>query len=276
MAFFLAAAMPLDSPFSAMVDNQKTPFLTAYCRALESERDDPLFYDPLARPLCGALDLRMAALVESEAALQKVVAVRTKIVDDYIRLAVEHRGVDEIINLGAGLDTRPYRMNLPAALVWVEADLPEVVSYKDQKLKLEVPNCYVRRIALDVNNHANLADFLAAAVPGRNNILILTEGFISYLSPKQVAKLAEELNLWPEVRYWIADYVVPEALKAHTRWLAYKFTPADWFSFFEDHGWLVDQIKYLAEEADRLKRPIAQNWTNKKMAGFALLKRRLD
>jgi O-methyltransferase involved in polyketide biosynthesis len=51
------------------------------------------------------------------------VVVRTCIIDDYIRTAVEG-GVDTILNLGCGLDTRPYRMDLPKSLLWIEADYP--------------------------------------------------------------------------------------------------------------------------------------------------------
>jgi O-methyltransferase involved in polyketide biosynthesis len=47
--------------------------------------------------------------------------IRTVIIDDRIKLAIGE-GVDTILNLGAGLDTRPYRMDLPKTLRWVEFD----------------------------------------------------------------------------------------------------------------------------------------------------------
>jgi O-methyltransferase involved in polyketide biosynthesis len=33
-----------------------------------------------------------------------------------------------VVNLAAGLDTRPYRMALPAARQWIEVDLPSILS----------------------------------------------------------------------------------------------------------------------------------------------------
>jgi hypothetical protein len=36
----------------------------------------------------------------------------------------------------------------------------------------------------------------------------------------------------------------------------FKFAPKDWFAFFTEHGWISRDIRYLAEEADRLNRPI--------------------
>jgi len=41
------------------------------------------------------------------------------------------RGVDVVVNLAAGLDTRPYRMDLPASLLWIEVDLPPLIAYWD-------------------------------------------------------------------------------------------------------------------------------------------------
>jgi len=37
-----------------------------------------------------------------------------------------------VLNLAAGLDTRPYRLNLPPDFAWVEADLPELLAEKER------------------------------------------------------------------------------------------------------------------------------------------------
>ena len=36
----------------------------------------------------------------------------------------------------------------------------------------------------------------------------------------------------------------------------FRFAPADWFGFYRERGWQCKQIRYLAEEAERLRRPI--------------------
>ena len=45
--------------------------------------------------------------------------IRTSAIDRLINEALI-AGVDMVLNLGAGLETRPYRMKLPASLRWVE------------------------------------------------------------------------------------------------------------------------------------------------------------
>ena len=52
---------------------------------------------------------------------------RTYLFDQFISEQVA-QGVDMVVNLAAGLDARPYRMDLPASLKWVEVDLPELLS----------------------------------------------------------------------------------------------------------------------------------------------------
>ena len=36
----------------------------------------------------------------------------------------------------------------------------------------------------------------------------------------------------------------------------FRFAPADWFGFFRSHGWQVKEMRYVAEEAERLRRPV--------------------
>ncbi|HKJ46290.1 MAG TPA: class I SAM-dependent methyltransferase [Balneolales bacterium] len=63
--------------------------------------------------------------------------VRTVIMDEYIMQCVSEYGVDSVINLAAGLDTRPYLMNLPSSLHWYEVDLPDIIQYKEKILANE-------------------------------------------------------------------------------------------------------------------------------------------
>ena len=98
-----------------------TAFWVASDRALEGERPDALFRDPLAAVLAGEKGRRIAESMPNRRAMTFVMALRTTAIDRLIASAIE-RGADTVLNLGAGLDTRPYRLQLPASLRWVEAD----------------------------------------------------------------------------------------------------------------------------------------------------------
>ena len=67
------------------------------------------------------------------------VVIRNCIIDDFIQ---EHiaSGIYTVINLGAGLDARPYRMKLASSLNWIEVDFKAMIEYEVAKLKSEKPN----------------------------------------------------------------------------------------------------------------------------------------
>lgn len=77
--------------------------------------------------------------------------VRTLLIDELILKSVAE-GADHVLNLAAGLDARPYRLRLPASLVWVEADLPAILEEKEKALASEKPVCTLRREAVDLHH----------------------------------------------------------------------------------------------------------------------------
>lgn len=80
-----------------------TAFLVAQLRAVESARPDALFRDRLAARLAGERGRRIAEATPNPVTAWQI-AMRTVIIDRYV---LEAQGVDTILNLGAGLDTRP-------------------------------------------------------------------------------------------------------------------------------------------------------------------------
>jgi methyltransferase (TIGR00027 family) len=238
-----------------------TAFLVAQHRAVESARKDALFSDPLAARLAGP---QGRALVETMPAGKMVgwqVAVRTPIIDDLIRQAVA-RGADTIINLGAGLDTRPYRLELPPTLTWIEIDFPDVVAFKDERLAGESPRCQLERIGLDLSQVAARRELLARLDGRARRALILTEGVVPYLDIEAVGALADDLRALAHVDSWIVDYFSPEVLAYRRRKGAdmknapFKFDPPDWHGFFAAHGWRSREARYLPIEGARLGRRV--------------------
>lgn len=75
--------------------------------------------------------------------------VRTSAIDRLIYEALQS-GVDTVLNLGAGLDTQPYRMKLPATLRWIELDFPNIVELKNSKLVEYKPACRLERVGVDL------------------------------------------------------------------------------------------------------------------------------
>ena len=123
----------------------------AVYRARETRRSDAVFRDPFAKALAGERGEQIAKSVGFGEENDWPFVARTYLFDQVIKAQVA-AGADLVLNLAAGLDTRPYRMELPASLRWVEVDLPEILDYKEQVLGDAAPRCTLERVRLDLSN----------------------------------------------------------------------------------------------------------------------------
>jgi len=125
-----------------------TALWVAVYRAQESQRTDAVFRDPYAGKLAGERGIQIAAAMPFARRHSWSYTARTWLVDQVITRSVLE-GTDMIVNLAAGLDSRPYRMQLPGSLRWIEVDLPDMLSYKQEILAAERPVCELDRVPLE-------------------------------------------------------------------------------------------------------------------------------
>jgi methyltransferase (TIGR00027 family) len=240
-----------------------TAFMVAAYRAMESARPDALFHDPLAAKLAGARGRRIAEDMSGAFMAGWLAVIRTRIIDDFVLGAVA-RGADAALNLGAGLDARPYRMALPDALHWIEADFPRMIEYKESVLAGEKPVCRLERVKADLSDPAARGELLDTVGKRFKNVLVITEGVIPYLSDDDAGSLASDLRARPWITGWVADYFSPETRKyrkragvlAKMKNAPFLFEPADYFGFFAGRGWTPKEIRWLPEEGEKLGRPV--------------------
>jgi methyltransferase (TIGR00027 family) len=140
-----------------------TALFVATARALEAQKPDPLVVDPFAEVFCRAVggdtadvldgkipdhQLKTADFGENFVNFQ---AARTKYFDEYFRRAAE-AGVRQVVVLAAGLDSRAYRLDWPAATTIFELDQPQVLDFKREVLADygAQPRAERREIAIDL------------------------------------------------------------------------------------------------------------------------------
>jgi methyltransferase (TIGR00027 family) len=245
-------------------DVSETALMVAVWRAAENSHPNPLYRDPLALKLAGGRGEEIIkGLPKRRASVSRwMMAIRTRVIDDLIREAVT-AGVDLVLNLGAGLDTRPYRMELPANLHWVEVDRANIIALKESRLFGEKTACKLERVACDLAEAPARQALLASVSEKGRNALVLTEGVIPYLSEEDVAALASDLNQYPCFQHWVADYFSPAVRKyrqARRKKMRmenapFKFAPNDYFDFFLIHGWQAKDVRYIVDAARKLGRP---------------------
>jgi methyltransferase (TIGR00027 family) len=247
-----------DTPIQDVAD---TAFWIAHYRAEETARPDALFKDPLASVLAGERGRRIAREMPMAHMTRWQAVVRTCIIDAYVRAAVAG-GVDTVLNLGAGLDTRPYRMDLPATLRWIEVDQANVIAFKTERLASYTPRCTIERHAVDLADGAARRALLERVSASARRILVLTEGVVPYLSIAEAGALADDLRQQANIVGWIVDYHSRRVMKYRAlkmsrkiRNAPFRFTPDDWHGFYASHGWRTKEARYLPEEGQRLGRP---------------------
>ncbi|WP_205873170.1 class I SAM-dependent methyltransferase [Mycobacterium camsae] len=232
---------------------------TALHRATESARPDALFHDSLAERLAGEQGQAIVAHVPRSTRNGWWLVARTKIIDEAILRAITD-GCDRVLNLAAGLDTRPYRLPLPTNLTWVEADLPALLEEKTRLLADQEPRCRLTRTAVDLADASARDTFLDEALDGAAKALVLTEGLLMYLGEDDVVALSGAIKRH-EVSWWMLDFAGPGLKQMMNRKMAgllqnapFKFAPENGLAYFENLGWRVVNAESLFSAARRFHR----------------------
>lgn len=236
---------------------------------MESERPDALFHDPYARRLAGPRGEQVLASMPKGRAFAWPMIVRTAVMDEVILQAIERDGVGTVLNLAAGLDTRPYRLPLPSTLRWVEVDFPDVVAYKEEELTGERPACALERVGIDLTDVPRRRALFGRIGSAERPVLVVSEGLLIYLTRDQVGALAADLAGPPSFRWWLIDLASPRLLKMMDKtWgpivaagnAPFQFAPPEGTRFFEPFGWSEAEFRATWEESRRLKRTMRMAW----------------
>jgi len=253
-------------PNTNVRDVSDTALWVAYFRARETQRPDALFRDPFAERLAGERGFRIANTLRDGNKQEWAWVARTYLFDRFIAGAI-HDGADLVLNLAAGLDARPYRMDLPSSIQWVEVDLPELISYKQKVLAHETPRCRLERISLDLSDVPARQKLFAQLNTCATKIVVASEGLLIYLTPEEVASLGRDLAAGEHFQTWVVDLASPGQLKLMQRTTgkelseagaAFKFGPAEGPDFFAPHGWQPKDVQGLLKTAAQLKRSPAE------------------
>jgi O-methyltransferase involved in polyketide biosynthesis len=169
-----------------------------------------------------------------------------------------------IVNLAAGLDARPYRMNLPSSLQWIEVDLPEILAYKEDVLRNETPACQVERVRLDLSDVRARCGLFSKLGRRANRVLVISEGLLVYLDEKEVTSLGQDLAVARSFQHWVIDLASPALLKMLGKKMGapldqagapLKFAPREGPDFFARSGWKpveIDSVMHAAAKLNRL------------------------
>ena len=168
-----------------------------YCcgaRVQDAATASPICGDGYAKLFMNDYGQRIYDKFQTETTTTVSMTVRHRIIDEVLRQMLRANNQLSIITIGAGFDSRPYRL---AGGNWFELDEPALIAYKNEHLPAETCANPLRRIAIDFCKDS-LEDKLSVISSSSPAVFIL-EGIFIYLDEAQTGALTQTLNrLFPE------------------------------------------------------------------------------
>jgi len=185
-----------------------TSLLVASFRANETnktEEEGRLFSDPQAcifwdaeKELGGEkfMDTFMGTL--SPAAQKMIlgsVALRVKLIDTVLLEALS-RGIEQIVILASGLDSRAYRLRIPSHIKLFEVDFPHVVNWKENILQKHscLPTCSRTTVRVDLSKPDWPTHLIKAGFDPKARTFYLIEGLSMYLEEEELRILLQSIQ----------------------------------------------------------------------------------
>ena len=217
---------------------------TAAVRAVETKRPDRLFEDAWATALAGEIG---STWIQGRApeSLAPIV-LRTRYFDDYLKRITESLGIRQIVLLGAGLDTRAYRLNWPDGTTLYEVDQPDLLEYKENILQAQGARPQCRRVVVKTDLKQEWAIPLRrAGYEAAKPSGWLIEGLLFYLPTQVVTSLLTLVSGITARGSWLGfDIINGETLTSPftKRWIEMQQEAgAPWI------GTLDDPVAFLAQ-----------------------------
>jgi methyltransferase (TIGR00027 family) len=134
-------------------------------------------------------DWLISAAEKSTPGVWAGILCRTRYIDDKLTKALG-AGIDAVANLGAGLDTRAYRLPALARLVVFEVDLPDNIQPKRLRLRKlygQVPD-HVRLVPIDFDREGLLSALTSHSYVTGGKTFFILEGVPQYLTEAGVRR----------------------------------------------------------------------------------------
>ncbi|RJO79240.1 class I SAM-dependent methyltransferase [Nocardia panacis] len=164
---------------------RSTNLVTLYLRAVDAGEAEPILDDRAALEAVDRIDYDFDKLRRHRRS-RTLVAMRAKILDEWAEDFLRRHPDATVLHLGVGLDSRAFRLALPAGVRWFDVDYPDVIELR-RKLYEESAN--YRMIGASVTESEWLEQ-----IPADRPTLIIAEGLLMYPQENEVRALLRRLT----------------------------------------------------------------------------------
>ena len=168
-------------------------------------------------------------------------AVRAQLFDAHIHAFLEACPDGIVINLGEGLETQRYRIELPSEALWVTVDLPGSIEVRARFIHTDAQHWHIAKSAFDTSWFDD--------IPAARTCFISMQGLLMYFRESDLAPLFHALALRFPGSLLMFDYVnlmLAQLSCSQWGWMvtsSYRAPPMPWG---------IDRWQWLA--------PTLENW----------------
>lgn len=159
----------------------QTLFIPLAVRAKEARCEHPLLTDNMAVDIFNQCDTENMVIDGGEISTHGILA-RTKIIDAEVKNILNQNPHTIVINLGAGLDTRFFRVD-NEAIQWYDLDLPEVILLRKQFIP---ENERLHFISKSVLGHSWINEIKYSP---KDTVILIAEGLLMYFTEDEVKEI---------------------------------------------------------------------------------------
>ncbi|MDH3219001.1 MAG: class I SAM-dependent methyltransferase [Gammaproteobacteria bacterium] len=166
-----------------------TAYYSCGVRMDDAKRDRSVCNDIYAHKFMDARGLEIYQPFRSETMPNLSNIARCRIIDERVSAELHKSPSTTVITIGAGFDTRPYRLR---GCRWIELDEPQVIEYKQQRLSESECENPLTRIAIDLASEA-LLEKLSRVEP-TSPVVIVIGGVFMNLDPAALAQTLQQVQ----------------------------------------------------------------------------------
>ena len=174
-------------------DIAETLFIPLYMRALETLKSEPIINDPIAVKIVEKIEYNFSKYDKGKRSSLGV-ALRANYFDEKASRFVKNNTRPVIVNLGCGLDTRNYRINVDKNIFFYNLDLPEVIDLREKLIPEKNFNSAIKYENIRASIfESGWMDDLSEKHPGGDFIFII-EGVLMYFQEDYVKVFLSNLG----------------------------------------------------------------------------------
>lgn len=242
--------------------SQETLLITLYAKAMDNRATPSILHDALADDLIRRIDYDFERFGLSGYDIRGL-ALRSRIIDNWTRAALQSRPDTLVLHLACGLDARVFRVDPGLDVDWIDIDFPQVIQLRRDLLPQRLGR--YRTLATNVME----PDWIEK-LDNQRPVLVIAEGLFPYLDEYRARELMRRLiERFPQGGQLLCDVYGRLALRVLRNAQMIRATQArigEWgpAGAAELETWhprlqFVDEPAY-AELPEMQALPLAQRW----------------